>query len=1278
MKKSLLLKSLIAAIIVCVFGFAAASCSLLNPEGPAGDEIISADKTALEAEIAAAISAQGDYTADSYNAYAAKLAEAKAIAADAEATQEAVDGALAALIAARTSLAIRPIEEVEGGKRDFRLISGDSVEIALADYVNANGLSKISYEVKASNASASVSAVADGKFTITAADIDGRADVKVFIYVSYDGVKKLTVELGVKVTNDVAPIALQEEVVKEYDLFNLSNKEALVLDFAENVDNAGKLALTYSAKLGDEALTLDGTSYTLNFGSYTDEFVYQIFTVTVAYEANGVAGTLEYTYKLGLKDTSEYRVANGSFENGLDGWEFNNTSGDAPFAGIDEKTTFWDQQFPMFNSGKYFSAYADGALEASEGILASSFFKANSKYATYMLGGAGNEKVYITIEDESGNVLAIYRNVKFADLPGGVDDWEQQRQLIGVSVFLCNFVTYKVDISAYEGQNIRFVVHDHAPSGWGVVFFDELNTYYTSESELPGNAVLAENLLADKTALNAEIALEIAEQGDFTEASYNEYIEKLQEAKAVAADVAATKASVDAAEAALKEAREALELRPIEEKAGAEKSFRLIYGKSLEFAISDYVETNGLSSITYEVQLDGETVSISDGKFTITANDAKMATVAIIVSYKGEAKLTVNISIDMTKDLAPTIKQEGEYIKSYDLYYLENKESIVIDFSENIDNPGDLELSYSINGGLITTETHTYYFTYDYTENEIGESFIVTVSYVANGVEGSIQYEYTLAVSDTTAYRMENGGFENGLDGWTVVGNIGSVSSDTHYWVGDGIFPEGYAFGMDGEKMFSAYAPGAFEGAVGTLTSPSFKVGGSGYVSFKVGGMKDGNYVYIDVVDADTKEILARYYNGNLSDESGSTVRGCTLVAYKADLSEFKGREVFFRLSDNADSNYGLFFADSFVTYYDIAPWELSDATPVDYEVSGTIYDLFNGGFEMGDLKGWWNAGTIGAVTGADGFFNENVPYGKDGIYLFSGVQNHGEDFNFEANTGVLTSSVFEIGGSGYITYMLGGGNAFCYVQIIDSTTGEVLARYRQQAREDAKLKSYVADLSAYIGRSVRIQVVDNATYDWGCVSFDGVKTYYESKPEGFIDAIDVKYEILNGSFENGLDGWKQNIWEAGAHGTLGWVESSEHDAGWYTKNDDRKDGNNIFTFCKPDGTNCENTKGELVSTTFTLKQDSFVSFRFGAAGSRAVRIELVRANGEVIATFYNEAPGKANTEMYAYYYQYTGDTTDCFFRVVDDSVSGYGCVVVDDFRVNLESAPEGFIAAIQ
>lgn len=537
---------------------------------------------------------------------------------------------------------------------------------------------------------------------------------------------------------------------------------------------------------------------------------------------------------------------------------------------------------------------------------------------------------------------------------------------------------------------------------------------------------------------------------------------------------------------------------------------------------------------------------------------------------------------------------------------------------------------------------------------------------------------------DTTDFRLENGGFDNGLDGWTLVGNIGGISSDKNYWLGDPERAEGFEFGMDGEKMFSAYAPGAEERLVGTLTSSSFVVGGSGFVTFKVGAMRDENYVYVDVVDAQTKQILARYYNGLWADRTNDMKSGCTLIAYKADLSAFMGKEVFFRISDNADSGYGLFFADSFVTYYDSEPDGFNPATPVSYAVSGTIYDLFNGSFEMGNVQGWWNIGEIGVVTNANGYWGDNIPYEKVGDFLFTGVESHGADTMREGNKGTLTSSVFEIGGTGWISFKLGGGgNDLCYILVIDAVTGEILAKYHQQAQRDAILIQYTADLSAYIGRTARIQVVDQADSGWGCVSFDHVVTYYPegvALPEGIVanNLHYVNYNVTNGSFENGLEGWTQNIWDAGAHNTLGWVESSEHNADWYTKNDDRKDGNNIFTFCKPDGTNCENTKGELVSSIFTLKQDSFVSFRFGGAGTREVRVELVRADGTVIATFYNEAPGKANTEMFAYYYQYTGETTECYFRVVDDSVSNYGCFVVDDFRANLESAPEGFIPAIQ
>ena len=530
---------------------------------------------------------------------------------------------------------------------------------------------------------------------------------------------------------------------------------------------------------------------------------------------------------------------------------------------------------------------------------------------------------------------------------------------------------------------------------------------------------------------------------------------------------------------------------------------------------------------------------------------------------------------------------------------------------------------------------------------------------------------------DTTAYRLVNGGFEDGMTGWDKVGNIGDVSSNGSYWNGE--------FGMDGEKMFSAYEPTDLEKNVGTLSSSTFKIGGSGFVTFKLGGARDQNYVYIDVVEANTGVILARYYNGMWIENETH----CTLVAYKADLSAFAGKEVYFRISDNADSGYGLFFVDSFVTYYENEPEGFNVATPVTYQLPGTIYDVFNGGFEMGDVQGWWNNGEIGVVTNANGYWGDNIPYEKVGDYLFTGVESFGADTMREGNRGALTSSVFEIGGTGFISFKLGGGgSALCYVQVIDAVTGEVLARYHQQAQRDAVLIQYVADLSAYIGRTVRIQVVDQADSGWGCVSFDNVVTYYPlgaALPEGITAndiSADIKYTIENGSFETGnIDGWTMNITEHGAHGTIGWVLENEIDAGWYTRNEDTKDGRFLFTFAQPGDINCENTKGTLQSSTFSLKQGSFISFKFGAAGgaqNHDVYIELCRADGSVIARFYNDAPGKVNTRMNSYYYQYNGVEVDCFIRVVDNSTGDYGCLVIDDFRVNLESAPEGYIAAIQ
>ena len=798
----------------------------------------------------------------------------------------------------------------------------------------------------------------------------------------------------------------------------------------------------------------------------------------------------------------------------------------------------------------------------------------------------------------------------------------------------------------------------------------------------------------DTTALNAEIALEITSQGDYTTASFDAYKQKLATAKQLASDTTATQNAIDKATTELTKARLALEIRSVELVDGANTQLKLNSGESKQIIIADYINTNNLSKITFKVMASNDAVVLSeviDGKFTITADvvqgelDAK---VSINVYYDNVAKRSAELSVKIINEVAPTVTSQ-EVVKVYDMVSLGNVDSITIDFAENVNNVGNLPLTYSAKLGDETLALDGTLYTFElgsYTAEITYETFTVTISCMVNGKPTTVEYIYKLGLKDTISLSMANGNFENGLEGWTVVGNIGNVSTDTHYWLNDPESAEGFAFGMDGEKMFSAYVEGAQESAVGTLTSPTFTLSGSGFVTFKVGAMKDGNYVYVDVVDANSGEILARYYNGLWADRTNGAKSGCTLVAYKADLSAHLGKELFFRISDNADSGYGLFFADSFITYYESEPTEgFNDATPVNYQVSGTIYDLFNGGFELGDVQGWWNIGEIGVVTNATGYWGDNIAYGKDGEFLFTGVESNGADTMREANKGTLTSSTFQIGGTGYISYMLGGGgNENCYIQVIDSTTGEVLAKFRQQAQQDAKLIQYVADLSAHMGKTVRIQVVDQAENGWGCVSFDNVVTYYpqgKPLPENAITANDIKdahkYVLANGSFENGLDGWTMDITEAGAHNTLGWVLDTEIDAGWYTKNTDRKEGNNLFTFVKPDDTNCESSKGTLTSATFTLKKDSYVSFRFGGAGTRDVYIQLVNADGTVIATFYNDPEGKVNTEMYAYFYQYTGETADCFFRVADNSTSNYGCFVVDDFRVNLDTAPDGFVPAI-
>ena len=1232
-----------------------------------------ADKTALKTAVDNALTEQGDYTEESFNAYTAKVEAAKAILDDVYATQADADSAKTAIESAFANLTLRTPEEVGGAVKNILVLTGFSKNLTISDYIDSKNLSEITYEITSDNALITVGEIENGKFTVTAGETEVDVDVNVVITVKYKGESKLTVTLTMQVKCELQPTVKQPQLTHFVDIYTCENKDELTIDFTENIESNGIENLVYAVTSKGEAVTLDADNrlvYKLD-GDYDETAIETVFDVVIGYGNNKSVG---YTYTLKICDTTVYRAVNGNFDSGLEGWTMEGEIGE-----ITEQSTFWEQNFPIFNVGKYFSGVSK---EGGKGTLASSEFVVGGiNKISFMLGAAGNKDCYITLEKADGTVLAIWRNTKFED----VGNWQMEE--IGKTQFACNLVTYVADLSAYEGETLKIVLHDNAESVFGFFNFDELVTYYADEAELPANAYTAENQIADKTALKAAVDNALTEQGDYTEESFNAYTAKVEAAKAILDDVYATQTEVDNAKTAIESAFAELKVRIPEEKADAEKSFRLLAGNSKELTIADYVDDKNLSNLTYEIATENEEITLSEiaeGKFTVTAGSEEVtgAKVSIVVKYNGEIVLTVEIAVTVTTETAPALK-EGAVEKSIDLFTENNKENIVIDFASNVENVGGLELNYSVtmDGESITLDVTSYNYYYEsYTDTATEVVFAVTVSFSHNGEDKSLSYNYTLKIKDTRAYRITNGGFDNGLDGWILSNpDLGGVNSNETYW------NENIPFNNDG-NFFNAYNfnGNAKESAMGTLTSSAFKIGGSGWITYKLGGAKNADKVFIDVIEKETGNILARYYNNAFSDDSSQTdVRGCTLLAYKADLSQFIGKTVYIRLVDNDVNDYGLFFVDSFVTYYPEAPESELTVAELVTERPATIYDILNGGFEK-DMTGWTvSGGDIGAVTSDKGYWNNGNPdntaneYGKEGEKLFSWWSwNSGAEINREGNIGTLTSNMFVLKSGKYVSFKFGGGgNRNVFMELVNAENGSIIAIFRNDNIEGGKLKSYSYQLDGLTKDTLcYFRVVDNAIKVWGCFTADDFRVNLDSAPEGSANAVNHINEYLsveNGSFETGnLDGWTKI-------GEIGEVVENEIPEDWYQTNETTKDGKYLFTFHYNNGSenvNVEGNTGIVRSSAFILRKNGIISFRFGAAHNSEVYIKVYATGGRCLATFRNNAYTQ-DTVMVHYYYQFDNtEELSCYFEVVDNATKDYGCIVMDDFRANLDSVPEGAV----
>ena len=367
-------------------------------------------------------------------------------------------------------------------------------------------------------------------------------------------------------------------------------------------------------------------------------------------------------------------------------------------------------------------------------------------------------------------------------------------------------------------------------------------------------------------------------------------------------------------------------------------------------------------------------------------------------------------------------------------------------------------------------------------------------------------------------FQVKNGTFESGdLSNWTLANDgstpIGEISSKAYWWDNASL-----SFNKRGTYFFSGEI---HEAGKGTLTSDSFKVGGSGFMTFRMSGGRDPLAIYISIIDATSEEELLRFTNFMFNDLNTDLVGHgsflMNMVLYKADLTSLLGRDVKIQVVDKATSKWGLVCVDSFITYYEdvnaIDNSAILNPNTLAYKETASVNQVLNGTFETGDLTGWTASDEAKPILGISRdytWWNECYLYNKAGSFFASGWVAG------EANKGTLTSSSFTLGGSGFVTYRLGGGKnkTLCHIEFIDADTDQVLlTTYNQKFKEinknyyylgypkdlaqddvfAANMVAYKVDLSAHIGKNIKIRLVDNAENDWGLLFADDFITYYEN-----------------------------------------------------------------------------------------------------------------------------------------------------------------------------------------